>query len=158
MWVYTKTTLYKSSNMRYIKSVITNSNCKGSANMITENISNLLSKINWDYNYSEKELLSLINKKNDFSNQRLSLYIKSLETFTWQELVSLWGLEECNNLYTDKVRKGLFSNKIREQYDGIFNLLRNKTLSYTKRSPEDLEKFKSTLLFNRRNRTKQRVF
>lgn len=126
--------------------------------MITEKKTDLLSKISWDYDYSDKELLSLINDKGNLKPDRLSLYIKSLETFTWQELVSLWGLEECNSLYTDKIRKGIFSNKLREQYDGIFNLLRNKTLSYTERSPEELEKFKSTLLFNRRNRTKQRVF
>lgn len=118
----------------------------------------LVSKINWDYDYPDEELLNLIEKKGDSSRIRLMYFIKSLETFTWQELISVWGLEECNALYTDSVRKGIFLDTLREQYDGVFELLRNKTLSHTERSAEELERFKSTLLFNRRNRIKQRVF
>ena len=118
---------------------------------------NLISHINWDYDYTEKELLALIEDKNNSSNMRICFFIKSLETFTWQEMVYLWGLEECNRLYTDKVRKGIFSKTIREEYDGLFYLLRNKTLSPAKQSPEELEKFRASLLFNRRNRSKPRV-
>ena len=118
---------------------------------------NLISHINWDYDYTEKELLALIEDKNNSSNMRICFFIKSLETFTWQEMVYLWGLEECNRLYTDKVRKGIFSKTIREEYDGLFYLLRNKTLSPVKQSPEELEKFRASLLFNRRNRSKPRV-
>lgn len=118
----------------------------------------LVSKINWDYDYPDEELLNLIEKKGDSSRIRLMYFIKSLETFTWQELISVWGLEECNALYTDSVRKGIFLDTLREQYDGVFELLRNKTLSHTERSAEELERFKSALLFNRRNRIKQRVF
>jgi hypothetical protein len=118
---------------------------------------NLISHINWDYDFTEEELLALIEDKTNSSNMRICFFIKSLETFTWQEMVYLWGLEECDKLYTDKVRKGIFSKTIREEYDGLFYLLRNKTLSPAKRSPEELEKFRASLLFNRRNRAKQRV-
>ena len=123
----------------------------------SEKKAKLVSEINWDYDYSESELLDIINDKENFSNARLCFFIKSLETFTWQELIFLWGLDECNRLYTDRIRKGIFSKTLREEYDGIFGLLRNKTLSRIKRSPEELEKFMASLLFNRRNRSKQRL-
>ena len=118
---------------------------------------NLISLINWDYNYTEDELLALIEDKTNLSNMRICFFIKSLETFTWQEMVYLWGLDECDKLYTDKVRKGIFSKTIREEYDGLFYLLRNKTLSHARRSSEEFEKFRASLLFNRRNRSKQRI-
>ena len=90
----------------------------------------LISRINWDYNYTNEELLALIKKAGDTSNMRLCFFIKSLETFTWQELVFLWGMEECDRLYTDKVRRGIFHKSIREAYDGLFWLLRNKTTPF----------------------------
>ena len=118
----------------------------------------LISRINWDYDFTLQEALNIIENKNDNSAARINFYVKSLETFTWQDLVALWGLDEVDRLYTSKTRRMIFSKYLREEYDGVFELLRNKTLSYTERSPEELEKFKSSLLFNRRNRCKQRVF
>ena len=118
----------------------------------------LISRINWDYNFTEDQVLKIIEDKNNDSVERINFYVKSLETFTWQDLVFLWGLDEVDRLYTDKTRRMIFSKFLREEYDGVFELLRNKTLSYTERSPEELEEFKSALLFNRRNRCKQRVF
>ncbi len=118
----------------------------------------LLEKINWDYNYSVEELLKLVEDSGNNSNERLCFFIKSLETFTWQELIYLWNINECNKLYTEKVRKGIFSKTLREEYDGIFKLLRNKTISRSERSAQELERFKSSLLFNRRNCTKQGIF
>ena len=114
--------------------------------------------INWDTTYSPTEILDIIDNKEDCSNTRLNFFVKSLETFSWNNLITLWGMEECNRLYTDKVRRMIFSDFLKEQYDGVFNLLRNKTLSFTGRSPEEIEKLRATLLFNRRNRCKQRVF
>jgi len=118
----------------------------------------LISYINWDSSYSSEDILKIINNKDDNSILRLNFYVKSLETLAWTELVNLWGSQECNRLYTEKVRRMLFSDFLREQYDGVFNLLRNKTLSFTERNPKEIENIKSTLLFNRRNRCKQRVF
>ena len=114
--------------------------------------------INWDTTYSPTEILDIIDNKEDCSNTRLNFFVKSLETFSWNNLITLWGMEECNRLYTDKVRRMIFSDFLKEQYDGVFNLLRNKTLSFTGRSSEEIEKLRATLLFNRRNRCKQRVF
>ena len=114
--------------------------------------------INWDTTYSPTEILDIIDNKEDYSNTRLNFFVKSLETFSWNNLITLWGMEECNRLYTDKVRRMIFSDFLKEQYDGVFNLLRNKTLSFTGRSSEEIEKLRATLLFNRRNRCKQRVF
>lgn len=125
------------------------------SNSVSEN---LIHRINWDYNFSEKEILDIINDKSNLSNMRINFYIKSLETFTWQDLITLWGIDEVNKLYTEKTRRMIFSKYLREEYDGIFELLRKKTLSYTNRSPEELKAFRASLLFNRRNRCKQRVF
>ncbi len=115
---------------------------------------NLLSCINWDYAYTEDELLNIINDKGNTSNIRLCYFIKSLETFKWQDLIFLWGIEECNFLYTDKIRRGLFSKSLRDVYDGIFSLLRNKVITRAEYSSEDIENLRTTLLFNRKNRSK----
>ena len=87
--------------------------------------------INWDTTYSPTEILDIIDNKEDYSNTRLNFFVKSLETLSWNNLITLWGMEECNRLYTDKVRRMIFSDFLREQYDGVFYLLRNKTLSFT---------------------------
>ena len=118
----------------------------------------LISYLNWDTSYSSSDILSIIDNKHDSSFVKLNFFVKSLETLSWDNLIALWGIDECNKLYTEKVRKMLFSDFLREQYDGVFNLLRNKTLSFAGRNPKELEDLKSTLLFNRRNRCKQRVF
>ena len=130
---------------------------KTSQNDLQKKLS-LISRINWDYNFTEDQVLKIIEDKNNDSVERINFYVKSLETFTWQDLVFLWGLDEVDRLYTDKTRRMIFSKFLRQEYDGVFELLRNKTLSYTERSPEELEEFKATLLFNRRMRCKQRVF
>lgn len=119
---------------------------------------NLISKINWDYDISEDEALEIIEDKKNKSPFRINYFVKSLETFSWQDLVFLWGLKECDRLYTPEVRRMIFPKSLQEQYDGVFELLRNRTLSYTERSSEEFEKLKSALLFNRRNRCKQRIF
>lgn len=118
----------------------------------------LISKINWDYDISEDEALEIIEDKKNKSPFRINYFVKSLETFSWQDLVFLWGLKECDRLYTPEVRRMIFPKSLQEQYDGVFELLRNRTLSYTERSSEEFEKLKSALLFNRRNRCKQRIF
>lgn len=74
----------------------------------------LISLINWDYNYSEEEILKIIEDTNNDTRTRIGFYVKSLETFTWQDLVFLWGFEEVNRLYTEKTRRMIFSKYLRE--------------------------------------------
>ena len=82
--------------------------------------SKLISRINWDYDFSENELLSLINDKGNLSNMRLCFFIKSLQAFTMEELIYLWGLEESKKLYTPRIRKGLFPRELRNKWDTLF--------------------------------------
>ena len=120
----------------------------------------LLTKITWDYNVDYDELLHVVkgikNKSGAFT--RSILFARSLETFLWDDLVNLWGLERCIELYTDDVRRMLFSKELREEYDAVFSVLRGNPLPVSRRSPKDIERLRSSLLFNRRNRCKQRVF
>lgn len=118
----------------------------------------LISRINWDYNYSEEEILKIIEDANNDTTTRIGFYVKSLETFTWQDLIFLWGFEEVNRLYTEKTRRMIFSKYLREEYDIVFKLLREHTLTYKKRSKKEYEEFKAALLYNRRNRCKNREF
>lgn len=127
-------------------------------NQISKMQSILINRIKGNIKCSETEIISIINDKNDNFSLRISLYIKSLETFTWQELVLLWGLDEVDKLYTENTRRMIFSKYLREQYDGVFELLRNNTLTYTERTPEEYEEFKNYLLFARRNRCKHGRF
>ena len=50
--------------------------------------------INWDTTYSPTEILDIIDNKEDYSNTRLNFFVKSLETFSWNNLITLWGMEE----------------------------------------------------------------
>ena len=79
--------------------------------------SKLISRINWDYDISENELLVLINDKGNLSNKRLCFFIKSLQVFTIDELFYLWGLEESKKLYTPRIRKGVFPRDLRNKWD-----------------------------------------
>ena len=79
--------------------------------------SKLISQINWDYDFSENELLSLINDKGNLSNMRLCFFIESLQVFTIEELIFLWGLDEAKKLYTPRIRKGVFPKELRAKWD-----------------------------------------
>ena len=121
---------------------------------------NLLTKLNWDYDVSYEDILKLIKGEKDsvggFSQE--SLFARSLETFLWEDLVNLWGLDTCTSLYTEKVRRMIFSKHLREEYDAVFKVLRGEPLPVSGQSSENIEKLRSSLLFNRRNRCEQRLF
>lgn len=120
----------------------------------------LIQKLNWDYDVSDDEILDVINgiKKSAGPFTRENLFSRSLETLLWEDCVNLWGLKNCVKLYTSKVRRMIFSKSLREEYDAVFAVLRGKPLPISKQSPESLEKLRASLLFNRRNRCKQRIF
>lgn len=86
----------------------------------------LISRLNWDYNISAEELLAIIKKKGDASNMRLCFFIKSLVGLSWDDLLFLWGAEECDKLYTDKVRKGIFPKTMLERCDALFSHMREQ--------------------------------
>lgn len=114
----------------------------------------LVEKLNWDYDVPSETILEIIEGKNadEKTFSRVSLFAKSLVTLSWEDLVNLWGLENCVALYTEKTRKMIFPKSIVEEYDVVFNLLRNRTLSASRQSDGYIEKLRSALLFNRRNR------
>lgn len=120
----------------------------------------LLDNLTWDYSVTSEDLLSIIEKnqtkKLPFTER--TLFARCLETFTWEDLINLWGLGRAKKLYTPEVSRMLFPKLLREEYDNVFNLLQRGTLPGTGQSPEYIEKLRSSLLFNRRNRCEQRVF
>lgn len=120
----------------------------------------LLDNLSWDYNVTSEDLLSIIDKKQtkDLPFSEKTLFARCLETFTWEDIISLWGLERAKQLYTSEVSRMLFPKLLREEYDNVFNLLQQGTLPGTRQSPEYIEKLRASLLFNRRNRCEQRVF
>ena len=63
-----------------------------------------------------------MENKNDNSAARINFYVKRLETFTWQDLVALWGLDEVDRLYTSKtaVSRGYFHHRYSDDLD-LFN-------------------------------------
>ena len=120
----------------------------------------LIEKLNWDYDISAKEILDVITGKKYSAGAftRETLFARSLETFLWEDLVNLWGLETCKTLYTEKTRRMIFSKSLREEYDAVFSVLRGNPLPISRQSSESLAKMRASLLFNRRNRCEQRVF
>lgn len=58
----------------------------------TEKLS-LLDSLTWDYTVTFEDLLSIIdktqNKELPFSEK--TLFARCLETFTWENMISLWG-------------------------------------------------------------------
>ena len=120
----------------------------------------LLSSLNWDYNVTPGQLLEVVEGKTPYaaSFDRENLFARSLATFDWETIVDLWGLANCVALYTNKVRRMLFPRQLRDIYDRVFAVLRGDPLPPPKQSAEDLERLRTTLLSNRRNRCKQGVF
>ena len=90
----------------------------------------LLDNLTWDYSVTSEDLLSIIEKnqtkKLPFTEK--TLFARCLETFTWEDLISLWGLERAKKLYTPEVSRMLFPKLLREEYDNVFNLLQRGTL------------------------------
>ena len=119
----------------------------------------LLSKINWDYIDTPEDMLDVIEDKKITSGAftKQTLFVRSLETLSWNDLVNLWTLEKCIILYNNKVRRMIFDKFLRGEYDKIFTLLRTGTLPHAERSPEDIKRIRASFLSNRRNRRKQRV-
>ena len=62
----------------------------------------LLDNLTWDYNVTSEDLLSIIeeNSTRELPFSEKTLFARCLETFTWEELISLWGLERAKLLYT----------------------------------------------------------
>ena len=121
---------------------------------------NLVEKLNWDYNVSNAEIIAVIDGKADSAGgfTRENIFARSLETFLWEDLVNLWGLQNCITLYTPKCRRMIFSKELRKEYDAVFAVLRGEPLPVSRQSADDIERLRSSLLFNRRNRCEQRVF
>ena len=120
----------------------------------------LIEKLNWDYDVPSQKILDIVEGNSDrceiFSREKI--FARSLETLLWEDLVNLWGLENCVALYTDRIRRMIFSKPLREEYDAVFSVLRGNPLPISRQSSESLAKMRASLLFNRRNRCEQRVF
>lgn len=65
--------------------------------VVSQKKKDLISKINWDYDISEDEALKIIENKKNKSPFRINYFVKSLERFSWQDLVFLWGLESVTD-------------------------------------------------------------
>ena len=126
---------------------------------VTEKL-NLIEKLNWDYNISAEDILAVIENRLEQVGafNRDNLFARSLETFLWEDLVNLWGLDNCVRLYTGKIRRMIFDRMLKEEYDAVFAILRGDPLPIAGQSTEDVERLRSALLFNRRIRCKQRIF
>lgn len=129
--------------------------------MVYEKISerkkkSLASRLNWDYTDSVSDLLDVITGKSAGSNSfsAETLFVRSLETLCWVDLVNLWTIERCIQLYSPRVKRMLRSHFLREEYDRIFSILQGKPLSYAGQDTEHLEKLRESILFDRRNSSK----
>lgn len=120
----------------------------------------LVEKLNWDYDVSDAEIVDVIDGKANSAGSftRENLFARSLETLLWEDLVNLWGLQNCIDLYTPRCRRMIFSKELRKEYDAVFAVLRGEPLPVSRQSADDIERLRSSLLFNRRNRCEQRVF
>lgn len=118
----------------------------------------LLNNLIWDYDVSPDELLNVIEEKKQSCPgfTRESLFARCLTVLMWQDITSLWDIDNCISLYTENVRKMLFPKSLREEYDAIFKLLRTGSLSFTRKSSQERKAMQDAFLFNRRNSTVKR--
>ena len=115
---------------------------------------NILQAVNWDTNIPEEEMEQLLNGSKDMvcGLSREALFIRCLERVAWHNLVPMWhGTENCAKLYTQKVRKGLRNDKLRQKYDFIFGLLRGEPVQAPKWDSEYCQELKRTFLSDRWN-------
>lgn len=112
----------------------------------------LIESLNWDSDFTNEELYeNIFSQKNAF--MRESFFLKSLERMAWHNLVPFWdGIENCNELYTEKVRRGLRSDEFRQKYDFVFGLLRKQSVQVPEWDSEYCRKLKETFLSDRWNR------
>lgn len=91
----------------------------------------IVSRLNWDYNATPEELLSVIEGRNSNASAftREKLFVRCLESCSWLEIAPLWGIEECVALYTPEISRRLFPKSLRRQYDNFFATLRGEFVS-----------------------------
>ena len=117
---------------------------------------NSLEPLCWDSSVSAEELLPLVegvvSSVGDFSRE--SLFLRTLERVPWHNLIVLWnGAENCAELYTEKVRKGLRNEYFRQKYDFAFGILRGKPVQAPRWGSEYCEKLRRTFISDRWNRS-----
>ena len=124
--------------------------------MINNRKIDIVKLLNWDYDVSNEELLSIIDgrKIGDSVFDVNKLFIRSLERLNWLNIVCLWGIDKFKELYTVELSKQLFPKQLKQKYDFTAAILRGETVSATEWGSERAKQLQHTFLSNRWNRNK----
>ena len=110
----------------------------------------------WDYNIPVEDLSCLVDgtAREAGSMTREMFFLRCLERLPWHTLVPLWhGTKNFIDLYTPKVRRGLRTNELRQQFDFIFGVLRGEAVEASEWGSPYCEKLKRTFLSDRWKRS-----
>ncbi|MGI6436690.1 MAG: hypothetical protein ACOX0D_01335 [Sphaerochaeta sp.] len=112
----------------------------------------------WEYNVSSSDVLEIIKgSKIVSSEERNRIFVRCFEHLPWQNVVWLWGIDECRKMGTPEIRR-LIRPQLRGKYDFIYGILQGKPVSVPRQDIEIRRKLVAPILSDRWNRTKQVLF
>ena len=115
----------------------------------------LMSSLNWDYNFTPEDMLSVIEGKIDKIGpfDKTFLFVRSLERLPWHYMIGLWGVEAAKELYTPEAAARLWPKSIRRTFDFAFAILRREPVSPTEWGSPRSRELQNTFLSHRWYRT-----
>ena len=92
----------------------------------------LIRSLNWDYDVSPEDMLSVIEGKPGTAApfDRKFLFVRSLERLPWHYMIGLWGVETAKELYTPEIARRLWPKSRRETAKSQANYRRNRNSSF----------------------------
>ncbi len=81
-------------------------------------INNTISRVFWDYNFSEEELQDLLKGKIVHAGHldKEGLYSRILTSFDWYSILDLVGTQHLHELLSDAVLSRIHSKDLRRKY------------------------------------------
>ncbi|MGP1418709.1 MAG: hypothetical protein ACTTJZ_02705 [Sphaerochaetaceae bacterium] len=107
----------------------------------------------WDYTVSPSDILEIIKgSKKASSEERRRIFVRCFEHLPWQNVVWLWGIDECMKMDTADTRRRI-RPQLRGKYDFIYGILQGKPVSVSRQDIEIRRKLIAPLLSDRWHRT-----
>jgi hypothetical protein len=100
-------------------------------NLTYEEKIDLMRSLNWDYQDTPDDMLSVIEGGLESSGalNREKLFVRSLERLPWHYLAALWGINTIKELYTPEIAERIWPKERRRHYDFAVKILRGEPVS-----------------------------
>jgi len=120
----------------------------------------LMRNLNWDYDVTAEEMLSVIEGKTEKIGpfDRETLMVRSLERLPWHYMTALWGgVEAFLELYTPRLARRVWPKERRKQFDFAAGILRGEPVSPPEWGTEYFNTKRDRFFSDRRHSVEQGV-